>query len=162
MLILSRRQLSTALTVQWLHIRRGTMGKVLRQSQTSMTLLQFMRLMALAIFLSSLSLGYGIFQLYEFFPAKPWVSWNNVHNGFREVGQYPSAVLTSAQWAAQWAFWAVQPVSALFFFLLFGPTVQALNDVADGWRWVKKRIGRPDIGGHRRPKGAQTINSSAS
>src|ERR1700733_5092261 len=96
MLIPARRQLSAALTAQWLHIRRGTMGKVLRQSQTSMTLLQFMRLMALAIFLSSLSLGYGIFQLvYASYPVQPWVSWNRVHRRFYEVGQYPLALMTS-------------------------------------------------------------------
>jgi hypothetical protein len=128
-----------------------------------MTLWQFMRLMALAILIALISLGFGIYQLYTSVGGlMPWVGWDNVHHGFSGVGQFPMMFMTSGQQASLWAFWAVQPVSALLFFLLFGPTAQALSDVANAWRWVKKRLGRPAIGGDGRPKGAQTIKSFAS
>ena len=161
---------SVALTIQWLQLRRGTIGKVLRQSQSSMTPLQFTRLMALAIILTSFSLGFGIYQLYSlllpgppgFWPLEPWVSWDNVHYKFSDVGQFPFALMTSDEQASLWAFWSVQPVSALVFFLLFGPTAQALSDIANGWRWIKRRTGRPGTCGNRHPKRAGTIESFAS
>jgi pheromone a factor receptor len=130
-----------------------------------MTLLQFLRLMALAVIITSLSLGLGLYQLYSFTALEtllPWISWNNVHHNFSDVGQFPLIIIPQDRLPAMWAFWSAQPVSALVFFLLFGPTAQALNDIVTAWRWVKKRIGRLTIRGNNRPKGAQSIMSFTS
>lgn len=155
-----------ALTIQWLQLRRGSIGKVLRQTHASMTLLQFMRLMALASILTLFSLGFGFYQLYVFVAVHkvtPWVSWEFVHSKFFHVGQVPSAFMSAADQSAIWAFWSVQPAAALVFFLLFGPTAQALSDIASGWRSLKQRLGLArSLGSDGRPKGAQTINSFAS
>lgn len=156
---------SAVLAIKWLQLRRNSIGKVLRNSHASMPLLQFIRLMALAVIITSLSLGLGLYQLYSFTALEtflPWISWNNVHHNFSDVGQFPLIIIPQDRLPAMWAFWSAQPVSALVFFLLFGPTAQALNDIATAWRWVKKRTGRLTRRGNNRPEGAQTIISFTS
>lgn len=128
-----------------------------------MTLLQFMRLMALAIFTTCMTFGFGIYQIYYIAPPsgpQPWVSWDNVHNHFFEIGIYPTVVLSKAEVSAMWGTWCVQPVAAFIFFALFGPTAQAINDFREAWRAVVKRVRGvvPGAAGGR-PKGAETMNS---
>lgn len=152
------------LTVQWLHLRRSSIGKVLRASHASMTLLQFIRLMALAIFMTFFTLGYGFWQVASLKDALlPWISWDNVHGGtggFAGVGQIPLSVWSAAEQSAMWANWSSQPAAALVFFLLFAPTAQAISDVRSGFRWIKQRVGLLNRkGSEGKPAGAVTINS---
>lgn len=143
-----------------------TIEKILRQTHGSMTILQFIRLMALAVILTCFSLGYGLYQVYAFVAVDgllPWVSWYNVHNHFYEVAQVPLAIMTAPNRLTLWTNWSVQPAAAFVFFLLFGPTTQTLSDLTSGWKWVKQRVIRArSLGPDGRPKGAQTINSVAS
>lgn len=126
-----------------------------------MTLLQFMRLMALAIFTTCMTFGFGLYQIYYIAPSSgpsPWVSWDNIHTHFYQIGQFPAALLSKDDMNTMWGTWCVQPVAALIFFLLFGPTAQALNDFREAWRAGVKRV-RGVVPGAGRPKGAETMNS---
>lgn len=153
------------LTVQWLYIRSDAIEKALRERRASMTVLQVIRLMALAMILTCFALGFGFLQIYFIAThgLSRWGSWHHLHRNFDQVGQFPSALLSESLRSTIWRYWSIQPAAAFVYFLLFGPTSQALGDIASGWRWLRQRMGfTPSLDSNNRRRGAQTINSFAS
>lgn len=131
------------LTFQWLLLHRGQLRKALNDSDPAMPMMQFLRLLALALILALYALGFSLYQLgLSLQWLGPWVSWGYVHAGFSQIGQFPAAVMTDDIKQSLWIFWSIYPSAAVLFFILFGMTSEAMRDWEDTANWVKMRLRR--------------------
>lgn len=131
------------LTCQWLLIRRSQVRHSLLDSDSGMPILQFLRLLALALFLTLFGLGFSFYQLALTFSSssmQAWVSWDNVHAGFSRITQVPAVWMPDNSIRNMWAFWSIYPSCAFLFFILFGLTSEAIRDWKRAAGWVKNRL----------------------
>lgn len=96
-----------------------------------------MRLLSLSVICSFFAVAASLFQLFESFPVlAPWISWDNVHTGFSEIGQFPSALMGPSDITTLWVFWGIFPAAGFLFFLLFGLTGEVVGDCKRAGQWV--------------------------
>lgn len=102
-----------------------------------MHVVQFLRLLALALILASYALGFSLYQLsLNSGYLQPWVSWDYAHSGFSQIGQFPAAVLPDNVKQSLWIFWSIYPSAAILFFVLFGLNGEAMRDWEHVANWA--------------------------
>ena len=126
------------LTFQWLLIHRGQLREALQESGSAMSIMQFLRLLALALILASYGLGFSIYQLrMSAGQLQAWISRDNVHSGFSQIGQAPAVLIPEDMKQVMWTFWSIYPSSAFLFFILFGLNSEAKRDWEYMSNWAK-------------------------
>ncbi|KAG6330734.1 hypothetical protein ID866_8354, partial [Astraeus odoratus] len=78
--------------------RRLTFAKHLQNSNTGLTTSRYFRLMSMAIV--EMIWGLVVTSLNMWFTCqpglRPWISWENVHQGFSQVAYFPTALIPSS------------------------------------------------------------------
>lgn len=135
-----------ALIVKWLFLHRGSVSKVLHESNDSMSILQFIRLLLLSLVFSLTTMGFSLWQLIMVSRSglEPWVSWNWSHAFFRDISQVPTTILQEESVVDMWVAWSIYPFAALSFFALFGIKEELVKDCTRWWRDLKKFVVTPD------------------
>lgn len=129
-------------------MHRSSIRAVLKRSPGGLTPFQLNRLMVLVLFQASLFLVGTIYALSLFNVASfnAYANWNVAHWHFSAIYQYPSALLPDGWIRHQQLLTLETPLSAIFFFLLFGINSEVLHGLVTAIKGVEKS-GRRAFGG---------------
>ncbi|KAI0040541.1 fungal pheromone STE3G-protein-coupled receptor [Auriscalpium vulgare] len=132
--------------------RRVTFAKHLAQTDSAMTSARYFRLMLMAIV--EMVFTTVISSLNVWFTSRdglrPWLGWDGVHSGFKQIGQFPFAFIPTSD--RQWTFvlWWSVPVTSYVFFIFFAFGEDAMKEYRKVLPWFRHRILR------RRPSDANS------
>lgn len=100
---------------------------------------QWIRLGALLIFESFVSLGVSIWNIFQGFqggPLQPWVSWDWVHSDFDRIDQIPAVFLSQANHNTLWGSEYLLPTCGFVFFCLLAFSRESMRAYSDARRWL--------------------------
>ncbi|KAI0033047.1 GPCR fungal pheromone mating factor, partial [Vararia minispora EC-137] len=121
--------------------RRIDFSKHLASSGSALTTARYLRLMLMSIVLMLWVLA--VTSANVWFSSRtglrPWISWDNVHSNWWQVGQFPQALMSQSDRTWVLALWWAVPVSAYInaMFFVFGE--DALKEYRAWWMWIKDK-----------------------
>jgi pheromone a factor receptor len=134
------------LTIIAFYKNNSQFNAILSSHGNNITSNRFIRLMCLAsvevIFNIPLA-AYGISVQVHFSPLFPYISWENVHENFSRVDQFPTVIWRSNkdyEIAVELQRWAVV-FCAVVFFIFFGFADEARKNYRSAFQSVAKRVG---------------------
>jgi pheromone a factor receptor len=87
----------------------------------------------------------SVFILYvniEEHGLRPWISWENVHEDWLNVYQYPRVLVPEYTWNDTLAVWYIIPLTSVIFFAFFGFGREARDEYVNGYKWIQARLFR--------------------
>ncbi|KAG1718696.1 putative fungal pheromone GPCR, STE3-type [Suillus lakei] len=122
--------------------RRITFGQHLRDSNTGLTTSQYFRLMSMAVV--EMFWGLLVTSLNMWFTCqhglRPWISWENVHDGFSQIAYFPSVIIPPTTLVWTYALWWVVPISGALFFVFFSFGEDAMKDYRKSLQWFRTMV----------------------
>lgn len=100
---------------------------------------QWIRLGALLVFVSFVTLGAGIWNIFQRFeggPLRPWVSWDWVHAEFDRIDQMPSTSLSQSYKNTLWGSEYLLSTSGLVTFCLLTFSRESMCTYSEAGRWL--------------------------
>lgn len=71
---------------------------------------------------------------------RPWISWDNVHDGFSQIAYFPTVIIPPATLAWAYALWWVVPISGALFFGFFSFGEDAMKDYRKSLQWFRTTV----------------------
>lgn len=128
--------------VMYFFRRRITFAKNLRDSKTGLTTSQYFRLMGMAVV--EMFWGLLVTSLNMWFTCqhglRPWISWDNVHDGFSQIAYFPTVIIPPTTLAWTYALWCVVPISSVLFFAFFSFGEDAMKDYRKSLQWFRTMV----------------------
>ncbi|KAF8331990.1 GPCR fungal pheromone mating factor [Cantharellus anzutake] len=126
---------------------RATCRRLLADSPSGLTNVQYLRFMALGLVEVVTDLGMNLFVLIsdlKLVHIQPSVSWTYVHADYGQIRGFTNAIMTPEAKIANIVASTIPITSAFAFFFLFAFGQEAIADYKRLWAWVKFHIFRID------------------
>ncbi|TFY61868.1 hypothetical protein EVG20_g6898 [Dentipellis fragilis] len=124
--------------------RRLSFARHLQQSNSALTTARYFRLMVMALVEMFWTLV--VSSLNVWFTCRgglrPWISWDNVHVGFSQIGQFPTVLIPKDDLRWTFALWWTIPISAFIFSAFFAFGEDAMREYCACFAWVRLHVFR--------------------
>ncbi|KAH7924988.1 STE3-domain-containing protein [Leucogyrophana mollusca] len=122
--------------------RRLTFAKHLQDSTSGLTSSRYFRLMCMAVV--QMIWGLLITSLNMWFTCRnglrPWISWQNVHDGFSQVAYFPTVLIPRSTLIWTYVLWWTVPISSAFFFAFFSFGQEAMKEYRTCMSWFRRVV----------------------
>ena len=131
--------------------RRLTFALHLDQSNSAMTTNRYLRLIAMALTEMILGTSLTVFNLFSNVSVglRPWISWENVHSNFSQVGLFPTSIMPPQLMTNVMIVWWTLPASSIIFFAFFGFGEETLKEYKKVWVWIKVKVFKRPMNGEK-------------
>jgi len=111
----------------------------LKSRQTSLSSVQYYRLMTVSMALGLWSLAWVSYYLQSVIVNGnyPLPDWNAIHSDYSTIVELPTILMTPGFITSQLALWWALPGGAYLYFFLFGTSREVLSDYREFWVWFR-------------------------
>jgi hypothetical protein len=111
----------------------------LKSRQSSLSSMQYYRLMAVSMTVGLWSTGWTSYYLQSIMMNgnHPLPNWKAIHSDYSTIVELPTIAMTPGFITSQLALWWALPGAAYLYFLLFGTSREVLSDYQVFWVWFR-------------------------